>query len=172
MNMTELNNAPASKAYAFFEQACAASAWIERMVASRPFASIEALLTTASSHWDAMTEKDFLEAFDAHPMIGDVSSLREKFANTQAMASAEQAGTAQADEDTLRSLHSLNHEYLKRHGFIFIICASGLSARDMLNALQSRIGNAREQEIHIAAGQQLAITQLRLTRAFDTEDSL
>ena len=170
MTLTELNKATASEAYTFFEQACAASAWIRQMVESRPFASEAAVSESAVSHWSRMSEKDYLEAFDAHPMIGDVSTLRKKFANTQTMASAEQAGTARASEDTLKSLHALNHAYLKRHGFIFIICASGLSAEEMLKALQARIDNNREEEICIAAEQQLAITLLRLKRALSDKD--
>lgn len=172
MTITELNAATASEAYHFFEQTCAASAWVSRMVEGRPFDNAGSVFETASSHWEAMTEKDFLEAFDAHPMIGDLSTLREKFANTQAMASSEQAGTAQANEETLKALHALNHDYLERHGFIFIICASGLSAEEMLDALRSRIDNPREQEIRNAAEQQLAITLLRLKRALLTKDSV
>jgi 2-oxo-4-hydroxy-4-carboxy-5-ureidoimidazoline decarboxylase len=97
-------------------------------------------------------------------MIGDVNSLREKFKSTKTMASNEQSGAQLASEETLQQLHKLNHAYLNKHGFIFIIFATGKSAEEMLAALKSRIDNDTETEIENAAAEQIKITLLRINK--------
>lgn len=164
MTLDKLNAFSNQDADAWFEQCCAATSWRQRMVQSRPFASLDEMKTAAKTHWNDMQEADFLEAFEAHPMIGDVNSLKAKFAHTQSMASHEQSGASEADEAVLQRLNELNHAYLAKNGFIFIICATGLSADIMLNALEERIHHTREQEIRIAAEQQIQITLIRLEK--------
>jgi 2-oxo-4-hydroxy-4-carboxy-5-ureidoimidazoline decarboxylase len=124
----------------------------------------------AKGTWAQCQETDWLEAFEAHPMIGDVNSLRKKFANTKHLASKEQAGASNATDEELHALSKLNHEYKAKFGFIFIICATGLSAKVMLDALQNRINNSREHELNIAAQEQLKITLLRLHKALDNSE--
>ena len=102
-------------------------------------------------------------------MIGDVNSLREKFKNTKAMASNEQSGAQSASEETLQELHNLNHAYLDKHGFIFIIFATGKSADQMLQALRNRIDNDTATEIANAAAQQLEIAILRINQNLNTD---
>lgn len=164
MTLSELNQLDTQAAYEWFEQTCATQNWCNAMVAQRPYDSLQTLKETALDVWQTMQETDFLQAFEAHPMIGDVNSLKKKFANTQGMASKEQEQTAQASEETLQALHDLNHEYANKNGFIFIICATGLSADTMLSALKQRIHNSREEEIHNAAQEQIKITLLRLEK--------
>lgn len=163
-DIEQLNQYNAQKAFNWFSQACAAENWCKQMVANRPYASLNALLNTAKTVWNTMQEADFLQAFEAHPMIGDVNSLKAKFASTQHMAAHEQDGASSASDDTLQALHNLNHQYLAQNGFIFIICATGLSADTMLSALQNRIEHSREQEIAIAAAEQIKITLIRLEK--------
>jgi 2-oxo-4-hydroxy-4-carboxy-5-ureidoimidazoline decarboxylase len=97
-------------------------------------------------------------------MIGDVNSLREKYAATKNMASNEQQGATDADIETLQNLATANHEYQNRHGFIFIICASGLSANTMLDAVLLRLHNDTATEMTLAAREQIKITLLRLEK--------
>ena len=101
-------------------------------------------------------------------MIGDVNSLREKYAATKNMASNEHQGANEADEKTLLSLAAANHDYLSQHGFIFIICASGLSAKTMLDALTLRLSNDTATEIKLAGAEQIKITLLRLEKGIQT----
>ncbi len=96
------------------------------------------------------------------PAIGDVNSLKKKYADIQASASHEQSGAAQASEATLQRLKTLNDQYLDRFGFIFIVCATGKSADEMLALLEARIDNDRDEEIQNAAREQAKITHLRL----------
>jgi len=164
VGIAQLNQYDAQQAFKWFSQACAAENWCQKMVENRPYANLNAMVTHAQTAWDSMAKSDFLQAFEAHPMIGDVNSLKAKFASTQQMAAHEQDGASNANDTTLQALHDLNHQYLAQNGFIFIICATGLSAETMLSALQSRIHNTREQEIAIAAAEQIKITLIRLEK--------
>jgi OHCU decarboxylase len=144
---------------------CAATAWVEGMLALRPFANDEAVIAAAHDVAERqLSDDDWLEAFAAHPTIGDVESLRQKYAATRQIAAGEQAGVAGAHESTLRDLAELNREYFKRYGFIFIVCAAGKSAEQMLAILRTRIGNCRDEEIQNAAEEQMQITELRLRK--------
>ena len=167
MTLNDLNALSIQEASSWFEQCCASKTWVYQMVKARPYSDKNALVNQAKSAWAKCSGDDYLEAFTAHPMIGDVDSLRKKFANTKAIAAGEQSGTASASEAVLRQLKEANHAYLDKHGFIFIICATGLSAQTMLEALQARLPNTTQQEITNAAAEQIKITLLRINKALD-----
>lgn len=169
ISLSRFNQLPSSDASAMLSHCCAAKRWVEQMNNNRPYASPDKLLACAAEIWQNMSNDDYLQAFAAHPMIGDLTSLEKKYASTAATAASEQASTQHADKDTLEKLHRLNHEYRERHGFIFIIFASGKSATEMLTALEQRFYNTTAQEISNAAAEQLKITRLRLSRLFLTE---
>jgi len=137
------------------------------MLSQRPFDTIDSLQLSARQQWDHMQEQDWLEAFDGHPKIGDPDSLKKKYQSTHSLASSEQSGMQTADDDTIRALAEANKRYLDRFGFIFIICATGKSAKEMLSAIQLRIGNDRDHELKIAATEQFKITQIRLNKLLD-----
>ena len=103
-------------------------------------------------------------AFEAHPKIGDIKSLKAKYASTEALASGEQAGARVAPEAVLQRLKDGNDAYLHKFGFIFIVCATGKSAEQMLELLEQRLPNSREQELRIAAEEQAKITHIRLDK--------
>ncbi|WP_127556133.1 2-oxo-4-hydroxy-4-carboxy-5-ureidoimidazoline decarboxylase [Saccharospirillum alexandrii] len=162
MTLDELNNASPQERADFFHSQCAAVRWVERMTQSAPFASKEAVLSAARDHWATMNERDWREAFDGHPMIGNMDSLRAKYQSSRGHSSQEQSGVDGASDETLQALADENQAYLDRHGFIFIVFASGKSADQMLDQLRARINNSTEQELKLAAAQQLKITLLRL----------
>ena len=170
MTLNELNTLSASDASDWFQQTCAAQSWIYSMMNGRPFGTVNDVKEYAKTAWSKCGKDDFLEAFTAHPMIGDVDSLRKKFANTKTIASGEQSGTASASEATLLTLKEANQAYLDKHGFIFIICATGLSADAMLSALQARLPNSTDEEIRTAAQEQIKITLLRIDKALAAKD--
>ena len=151
-------------ARAELERCCGSSKWVEGMLTGRPFESWEAVLSTGDQAFEILRENDWLEAFRHHPKIGDIASLREKFAATAAWAGGEQAGTAGASEAVLLDLAAGNAAYEARFGFIFIICASGKTAAAMLAALQARLPNDAATELPIAANEQRKITRLRLEK--------
>jgi 2-oxo-4-hydroxy-4-carboxy-5-ureidoimidazoline decarboxylase len=142
---------------------CGASRWVAGMLERRPFGSDTHLRTCAAEVWAQMGPDDYLEAFSHHPRIGaSVGSLRAKFANTASLSAAEQAGALTASEAELEALRDANSRYEARFGHIFIVCASGKSAAQMLELLEARLGNDPETELRIAAAQQHEITCLRL----------
>lgn len=164
MTLDELNRLDNAQAKAAFMQCCTASNWVDKMVADRPFTNISMLKTAADSHWQGLNEADYLEAFDGHPKIGDVDSLRAKYADTKALASGEQSAVKQAGETVLEALAHGNEDYLNKFGFIFIVCATGKSAEQMLALLQARLPNSRKQELINAAEQQRQIFHIRLEK--------
>ena len=133
------------------------------MMARRPFGSHDSLVTAARDEWFALAESDWLEAFSRHPRIGDRASLEARFPNTHDLSSKEQSGIGIAGADVLQALAKANTDYFDRFGFIFIVCATGKSAGEMLALLLSRLQNDRDSELKIAAEEQAKITELRLT---------
>jgi len=159
-----MNALPAAVARAELERCCGARRWIDAMVASRPFADAAALDAASERAFDRLARADWLEAFGHHPKIGDVAALRARFASTAAWAGAEQRGAATAPETTLRSLAEGNRAYEERFGYIFIVCATGRSAEEMLAMLDQRLANDPAAELAIAAAEQRKITRLRLEK--------
>jgi len=161
---TSVNNCTFSEAIKAFLQCNSSLAWCEKMEKSRPFADKQSLFEIADEHWRDSTEKDLLQAFQGHPEIGDVSTLREKYRNTEKLAGNEQSGVNTASENTLQSLAQGNKDYKDKFGFIFIVCASGKSADEMLMLLKQRLPNSRQQELKNAAEEQRKITRIRLDK--------
>lgn len=143
---------------------CVAQAWVQGLLARRPFASQEALWAAATEVEAQMTRADWLEAFSGHPRIGDVASLRAKYAHTAAWASGEQSGAAAATEEVLQGLAQGNQDYEAKFGHIFIVCATGKSGAEMLALLQARLPNDPESELSIAAAEQAKISRIRLEK--------
>lgn len=164
MSLDQLNGQTRESAASQFSLCCASHRWVEAMVAARPFASAEELRSRAEEIWRSLGEADFLEAFEAHPKIGDMASLRERFAATETLAAGEQSGAAGADPTVLARLADGNAAYERRFGFIFIVCATGKTAAEMCALLEARLPNERSQELMLAGEEQLKITLLRLEK--------
>ncbi len=147
------------------ERCCGSTRWAQAMCARRPFGSDAALFAAADDEWAKAGRDDVLEALAHHPRIGaDVDELREKFASTARWAAGEQAGAAAASEATLVALREANLRYDARYGHVFVVCATGKSAAEMLAILESRLDNDPETELRIAAGEQGKITRIRLEK--------
>ncbi|REL27610.1 2-oxo-4-hydroxy-4-carboxy-5-ureidoimidazoline decarboxylase [Thalassotalea euphylliae] len=164
MTIAEFNALTEAQAYAALERCCVAPRWVESMLAARPFTSSHALLDKAEQIWQQLGERDYLAAFEGHPQIGDVSTLSAKFANTATQAGHEQSGMGQANAQVLEEMVVLNKAYLAKFGFIFIVCATGKSATEMLELIRQRIDNDAATELAIAAGEQAKITRIRLEK--------
>jgi len=141
---------------------CGSTRWVERMLALRPFGTTDRMLSAARREWFALTPADWAEAFSHHPKIGDRESLRARFPATHQLSDREQAGIGGASDETLEALARGNAAYERRFGYIFIVCATGKSAGEMLDLLTARLQNDPETEIRVAAEQQAEITDLRL----------
>jgi len=143
---------------------CGSSRWAAALSAARPFRDEAALRQAAESLWWSLEREDWREAFAHHPKIGDREALRARFASTAAWAADEQRGAAAAAESVLDDLAEGNRAYEERFGYIFIVCATGKTAPEMLALLRERLGNDPEAEIRVAAAEQAKITRLRLDK--------
>jgi OHCU decarboxylase len=126
------------------------------MVAERPFVSRDDLMDRSDRIWQSLQRKDWLQAFAAHPRIGSRAA--------NGWAAGEQAGSLGAGAAVLTRLSARNREYEARFGHIFIVCATGKSADEMLALLEARLDNEPDAELSIAAEEQRKITRLRLDR--------
>jgi len=151
-----VNTRVRSQAEAELRSCCGSSEWMRQMLASRPFDGGSELLAGAETIWWELDPQDWREAFAAHPRIGENPKSE--------WARQEQASAASASSDTMRALAQINREYEKRFGHIFIVFATGKSADEMLAIARQRLQNPPEQELRIAAEQQLKITKLRLMK--------
>ena len=157
-----IEDAPEAEARSLLRICCGAEDWVARMLARRPFGSRDVALTAARDEWFALGPDAWREAFSHHPRIGDAESLRKRFANTRALSEHEQSGASGAPPEVLTALVQGNEAYEARFGYIFIVCATGKSAEEMLALLQARLDNHPDAEIRIAAEEHAKICELRL----------
>ena len=162
MSMVWINAVSATELENFFRQCCSCETWVQRMVSRRPYDSRDAVLRAADENWQQLDEADYMQAFAGHPLIGDVQSLQMNYADAGGLSAAEQSGVTTAQHETLEALVAANAAYTVRFGFIFIVCATGKRASEMLALLQARLGNTRDEEIHNAKSEQCKITRIRL----------
>jgi OHCU decarboxylase len=159
MRLADLNALDDDAAAGELLRCCGSRRWARTMAASRPFSSVTAIARAADALWQRLEAADILEAFAAHPKIGERAA--------SGWASTEQSGTRAATDDVRERLAAGNRAYEARFGYIFIICATGRSAGEMLASLEQRLRNAPAEELRIAAEEQRKITQLRLAKLVD-----
>ncbi|MFI5299263.1 MAG: 2-oxo-4-hydroxy-4-carboxy-5-ureidoimidazoline decarboxylase [Polyangiales bacterium] len=158
---------PSDEARARFLQCCGSRAWVEAMIAARPFATRERLHSKADVAWSALDGVAWLEAFAAHPRIGGAREVASKQGVERVWTTNEQAGAARASDDVKAAIAHENEAYEARFGFLFLICATGKSAEDLLAACRARQRNERDAELAIAAEEQRKILHLRLDKLTD-----
>ncbi len=139
MNIAAINAWTKAEADEAFRRCCGSTRWSREMERLRPFDSEAAVLEAAERIWWALAPTDWLEAFAAHPKIGARGAARAEHAATVAWSKAEQSGTAARDRRRARELSLLNGRYEARFGYIFIVCATGKSADEMLDVIESRL---------------------------------
>lgn len=162
MTLSGFNNLEKEEAGEMLSACCGSSNWSSFMMEKFPFKTEAELVSVAENTWyNECGEADWLKAFTHHPKIGDVKSLTEKFAGK------EQAAVGTASKETIEALAKANMEYEKKFGFIFIVCATGKTAAEMLRLLNDRLINNREEELGIAMGEQHKISIIRFKKLFD-----
>ena len=162
--LQKLNALPSEQAKAEFLKCCGSQAWANALSAARPFADVEALFHKADSVWWSLSESDWLEAFRAHPKIGEQKAATAQSEQARSWSAREQSGVQDAAAETKAALAKGNQEYEERFGFIFIVCATGKSSEEMLRTLNQRLQNDRGTELRAAAEEQRKITRLRLEK--------
>lgn len=159
-----LNSLEPGAAEAELLKCCGSSDWARQMTLSRPFSGVKDLAVRSDEIWWSLPASDWLEAFRSHPKIGGRKAAKSVARDSQRWSEQEQSGMQHAGESLRDELAELNRIYEEKFGFIFIICASGKTAEQMLPALQERLLNEPEAELRCAAAEQAQITKLRLSK--------
>ena len=160
MTLAELNALPAAAAAATLQQCCGSTRWARLVATSRPFVSLDVLSAAAERIWWTLEAADWLEAFAAHPRIGERGG--------SSWSTQEQAGAASAEAAVRARLADGNRQYEQRFGYTFIVCATGKTAEEILTILEQRLHNEPADELQIAADEQRKITELRLNKLIAT----
>jgi allantoicase len=162
--LRHLNALLPRQAKAAFLDCCGSPAWAREMNERRPFATAGELFAAADTLWQAGGRDEWLTAFRSHPEIGERKAEEGQSSIGNAWSAAEQAGTHVAAAGTRERLAAANRDYRERFGHIFIVCATGRSAEEMLALCEQRLANPPERELEVAAEEQRKITRLRLEK--------
>jgi OHCU decarboxylase len=162
--LQRLNELPPAEAAAELSACCGSTRWARQVAEQRPFRDARELYERADQVWWRLDAEDWLEAFRSHPRIGESRAARATGEEAERWARDEQSGASGAARTTLDELAAANREYEQRFGFIFIVCATGKSADEMLALLRQRLGNDAWRELRVAAEEQRKITRLRLEK--------
>jgi allantoicase len=159
--LNELSKAEARKA---FLDCCGATKWASEMLALRPFADANQLLESADRIWSALGPGDWIEAFRHHPAIGGNKAEKKQSKAARSWSSGEQSRAQMASDETRAQLAEANRAYHAKFGNVFLICATGKSAEEILEQARVRLSNDADTERRIAAEEQRKITRLRLEK--------
>lgn len=159
-----LNSLSADEAAREFLQCCGSKRWARQMADARPYENLAEVVARANEIWQSLDRDDWLEAFRSHPKIGEKKTAETVSAQARQWSGQEQSGVNTASTETTNALATLNHAYEQKFGFIFIICATGKTSDEMLDALRERLDHDPAEELPIAAAEQSKITELRLKK--------
>jgi OHCU decarboxylase len=154
--LTRFNTAPTEEAVRLLYVTFAHHGWAATVAARRPYETLTALLASAEKAWSELATADWLEAFAAHPRIG------ERGGHSPEASEREQSLAGRASANTLTALATENRHYEARFGHIFLISASGRTAEEILAELRRRMTNGPATELQVAADEHRKITRLRL----------
>ncbi|MEO8260731.1 MAG: 2-oxo-4-hydroxy-4-carboxy-5-ureidoimidazoline decarboxylase [Acidobacteriota bacterium] len=177
MRLDDLNALDPAAAALELRRCCGSERWAREMAMKRPWPDVDALAVDADVIWRRLAEVDHLQAFDAHPRIGSgaeaggSAASGERRTGERSWSAQEQSRVAAASDEVRDRLAAANDEYLARFGFIFIVCATGKSAEEMLAMVDERLTHSRMEELQIAADEQGKIMQLRLRKLVSSEDA-
>ena len=169
--LDRLNALPLKDAAEQLRACCGSSRWVEAMLARRPFDSVEDLLAAADGAWRATGPEDWDEAFAHHPRIGERHAAAPVSATARAWSAGEQGTAEDAGTAARVALAEANEAYERRFGRIYIVCAAGRTAEEMLADIAVRMKNDSELERAVAAEEQRKITRLRLKTLIGARDS-
>jgi 2-oxo-4-hydroxy-4-carboxy-5-ureidoimidazoline decarboxylase len=162
--LTRWNSMPSEKAVQEILLCCGSRAWAREMALRRPIQTKVDLLVACDAIWRDLPVSDWIEAFQSHPRIGDSKVPSAASAQSAVWSSSEQQKVGTAGEAVKAALAERNRAYEQRFGRIFIVCAAGKSAQEILEILERRLRNDDKTELLEAAEQQRQIAHLRLKK--------
>jgi OHCU decarboxylase len=162
---------PEAAAAELLAACCGSTAWVSGMVARRPFGTLHRLLLEADELWWSLGPDDWREAFAHHPRIGERVAAVPQGDVARGWSADEQRGVAAAAGDVRRLLAEENTVYERRFGHVYLVCATGKTADELLALLRERMTNDPATEVRVAAGEQAKITRLRLSKMLDAVPS-
>jgi 2-oxo-4-hydroxy-4-carboxy-5-ureidoimidazoline decarboxylase len=168
--LSDLNALPPHAVEPLLAACCGAPGWVRSMLGQRPFASRDALFDASDRMCAKLSHEQWLAAFAHHPRIGEQHAAAAVSETAQQWSEGEQGGAMNGDVAVQDQLREAQRRYEMRFGYIFIICASGRSAPEIMGELQSRLRNDPDTEIRIAAGEQCKITRLRLEKLIGSDE--
>lgn len=169
--LDRINDMTPDEACAAFLRCCGSTRWARRIAEKRPFRSVAAMMSSADEIAASLDRADWMEAFAAHPRIGSKADVEAKSASTKAWSQSEQAGAASADEQTARAIAEANAAYEAKFGRVHLVCATGKSAKELLENCRARLSNDAATEERVAIEEQKKITRLRLEKLLREEGS-
>jgi 2-oxo-4-hydroxy-4-carboxy-5-ureidoimidazoline decarboxylase len=143
---------------------CGSAAWARAVAARRPLDDDTSLLAASDETWRSLGASDWMEAFSKHPRIGERKAPPVASAQAAAWSAQEQRNVADPGDMMQLALAEGNREYERRFGRVFIVCATGKSAPEILEILQRRLRNDDATELREAAEEQRKITNIRLKK--------
>src|SRR6185437_15015035 len=162
VSLAALNSAPDDAALrADLAACCAAGSWVTALVAGRPFADPDELFAASDAAIAELTDAGLAEALAAHPRIGERA--------TETWSSHEQAGMASASTGLRAALAEANAAYEQRFGQVYLVCATGKSAEELLAICRSRLGNDPATERSVVLAELAKISRLRLGKLLTGE---
>ncbi|MGB7848035.1 MAG: allantoicase, partial [Candidatus Acidiferrum sp.] len=162
--LAQFHHLPRLKAIKVLLDCCGARKWAERMVEQRPFANLSQVFEATDRIWAELEPEDLLEAFRHHPAIGGKRAKTRQSSTARQWSAKEQSATQKAAPEVLKDLAAENKAYVKKFGYVFLICATGKTSEEILIALRQRMPNDPEMELRVAAEEQRKITLLRLEK--------
>ena len=158
------NRLPTTEAAKEILPCCGSTVWADAMAVRRPLADEASLLVASDEIWRNLAGADWMEAFRSHPRIGESRPVDAASTESSAWSTQEQQKVAAAAEAVKGELAEANLRYEHRFNHIFIVCATGKSAPQILDTLRRRLRNDQETELREAAEQQRLITHIRLKK--------
>jgi allantoicase len=167
-SLERFNRLPRQRALRALLDCCGSRKWSQQMAARRPFAGESELFEAADKTWSALVREDWLEAFLHHPPIGEKRAKAKQSATASRWSAKEQSASQKAAPEMLETLAAQNRSYAEKFGYVFLICATGKSSDEILNALRQRLPNDPDTELRVAAEEQRKITRLRLEKLLES----
>jgi OHCU decarboxylase len=167
LTLGRLNAVSPSEAERELLACCGSRTWARHVAAGRPYADLDALVATSDRVWSRLSPEDWREAFAKHPRIGERAAATAT-ATERGWSGGEQSRAQKSPAAVLAELAIANAEYEDRFGHVFLICATGKTADEILANARSRLRNDPDRELAVAAEEQRRITHLRLRKLLET----